>query len=82
MQKENEIIALQKQGLGYRRIAKILDRHRNIGEHFQIGFPTDAGTGIPFGIRFFFQAADILALFEMQSIAKTVAMHFHVHVFG
>ena len=78
---ENKLYAGVYNSLTLHDINKILRLNVDIGEHIQIGLPGDFCSGILFGIRFFFQSADILALFKMESIAVSVAADINVHIF-
>ena len=68
-------------GLPFEHVPEIAGRHRDVGEHLEIRFPTDDGAGILFGIRFLLQAADVLPMFEVQGVAEPVPLDLHVHVF-
>ena len=62
-------------------IPKVFQRNADIGEHLQVGFPTNDGARVFLVIRLFFQAADVFPVFEMKRIAEAVAPDLHIHIF-
>ena len=78
---EDEFHARVDDRLPFHHVEEVVGRDVDVGEHLQIGLPSDLGARVLLGVGLLFQSADVLALLKVKGIAEAVAADVDVHVF-
>ena len=73
--------AVVDNGLPLDNVQIVFRRHIDVGEHFQVRLPADAGAGILLFVVLPVEAPYVFALFKVQGIPAAAAANVYVHVF-